>query len=605
MPDIKTRDVVKGTVKTLDRAAAAGERMKNAYIRTKEKGEQSVSSKESSPAEYAADRVTGSAEAGGYEAAHQFDKQGRKAVADTRENIAKGKEYLERRKAEKAKAQAPSDAAQSAKPTPQQQAKRYARKRTEKNIQIKTRQRHGEAISHAADSSVKTVEHGAKAVKQSARTGAKGTVKTAQKTVKTARQTAKTTVKTAETTAKAAQKSAQAAAKASKAAAQTAKTAAKTTAQTVKATAKATAAAVKAIIAGTKALISAIAAGGWVAVMVIVVICLVGLIAGSCFGIFFSGEDTGTGQTMRTAVREINEDYENKLESIKADTAYDVLEMSGSRAVWPEVLSVYAVKTTTDPENAMDVATVDDNRKAILKDIFWQMHEISSRTEISSETVIEETDDGNGNIVETTATVTRTTLYISVSHKTAEEMADQFSFTADQRKQLAELLNVENNSLWAAVLYGIGTSDDAIVAVALSQVGNIGGEPYWSWYGFSSRVEWCACFVSWCANECGYIDTGVIPKFAGCVNGVEWFRDRGQWADNSIEPTPGMIIFFDWDSPNGSSGPQDGSADHVGIVEKCEDGVIYTIEGNSGDSCRQKQYPVGYYEILGYGVPAF
>ncbi len=430
-------------------------------------------------------------------------------------------------------------------------------------------------------------------------------MKTAQKTVKTARQTAKTMVKTAETTAKTAQKSAQAAAKASKAAAQTAKTAAKTTVQTVKAAAKATAAAVKAIIAGTKALISAIAAGGWVAVMVIVVVCLVGLIAGSCFGIFFSGEDTGTGQTMRTAVREINEDYENKLESIKADTAYDVLEMSGSRAVWPEVLSVYAVKTTTDPENAMDVATVDDNRKAILKDIFWQMHEISSRTETSSETVIEETDDGNGNIVETTATVTRTTLYISVSHKTAEEMADQFSFTADQRKQLAELLNVENNSLWAAVLYGIGTSDDAIVAVALSQVGNIGGEPYWSWYGFSSRVEWCACFVSWCANECGYIDTGVIPKFAGCVNGVEWFRERGQWADNSIEPTPGMIIFFDWDSPNGSSGPQDGSADHVGIVEKCENGVIYTIEGNSGDSCRQKQYPVGYYEILGYGVPAF
>ena len=608
MPDIKTRNMVKGTVKTLDRAAVAGERMKDAYIRTKEKAEQSVSSKESSPAEYAADRVTGSVEAGGYEAARQFDKQGRKAVTDTRENITKGKEYLERRKAEKVKAETPGDAAQSAKPSPQQQAKRYARNQTEKSIQIKTRQRHGEAISHAADSSVKAAGKGAKALRSTGNTTvktAKGSVKTSQKTVKTAPQTARTTVKTAETTARAAQKSAQAAAKASKAAAQTAKTAAKTTAQTVKEAARATAAAVKAIIAGTKALISAIVAGGWVAVMVIVVICLVGLIVGSCFGIFFSGEDTGTGQTMQTAVREINEDYESELETIKSNLAYDVLEMSGSRAGWPEVLSVYAVKTTTDPENAMDVATVDDSRKAILKDIFWQMHEISSRTETSSETVIEETDDGNGNIVETTTTVTRTTLYISVSHKTAEEMADQFNFTADQRKQLAELLADENNSLWAAVLYGIGTSDDAIVAVALSQVGNIGGEPYWSWYGFSSRVEWCACFVSWCANECRYIDTGVIPKFAGCVNGVEWFRERGQWADNSIEPTPGMIIFFDWDSPNGSSGPQDGSADHVGIVEKCENGIVYTIEGNSGDSCRQKQYPVGYYEILGYGVPAF
>jgi hypothetical protein len=233
------------------------------------------------------------------------------------------------------------------------------------------------------------------------------------------------------------------------------------------------------------------------------------------------------------------------------------------------------------------------------------MNEISSLTDTSTETVIEESDDGNGNIVETTTTVTRTTLYITVSHKTAEEMADHFGFNADQRAQLAELLADENNSLWAAVLYGIGVSDDAIVAVALSQVGNIGGEPYWSWYGFEGRVEWCACFVSWCANECGYIDNGIIPKFAGCINGVQWFKDRGQWADNSIEPTPGMIIFFDWDSPNGSSGPQDGQSDHVGIVEKCENGIVYTVEGNSGDSCRQRQYPVGYYEILGYGIPAY
>ena len=131
------------------------------------------------------------------------------------------------------------------------------------------------------------------------------------------------------------------------------------------------------------------------------------------------------------------------------------------------------------------------------------------------------------------------------------------------------------------------------------------GQPYWSWYGFEGRVEWCACFVSWCANECGYIENGIIPKFAGCVNGVQWFKDRGQWADNSIEPTPGMIIFFDWDSPNGSSGPQDGQSDHVGIVEKCENGIVYTVEGNSGDSCRQRQYSVGYYEILGYGIPAY
>lgn len=97
------------------------------------------------------------------------------------------------------------------------------------------------------------------------------------------------------------------------------------------------------------------------------------------------------------------------------------------------------------------------------------------------------------------------------------------------------------------------------------------------------------------------IEAGVIPKFAACASqGVPWFQERGLWQDNSYEPRPGDIIFFDWDD-----GGQDGSSDHVGIVEKVENGRIYTIEGNSGDSCRQNSYPVGYYEIYGYGTPAY
>ena len=187
----------------------------------------------------------------------------------------------------------------------------------------------------------------------------------------------------------------------------------------------------KAIIAATKALIAAIAAGGWIAVLVIIVICLIGMIIGSCFGIFFSGEDSGTGQTMQTAVQEINTDYQENLDEIKTSHSYDVLEMSGSRAVWKEVLAVYAVKTTTDSDNAQEVATMDDEKIELLKDIFWQMNEISSSTSTQTETVIETSDDGNGNIVETETTVTQTYLYITVSHKTAEEMADQFGFNED------------------------------------------------------------------------------------------------------------------------------------------------------------------------------
>ena len=149
--------------------------------------------------------------------------------------------------------------------------------------------------------------------------------------------------------------------------------------------------------------------------------------------------------------------------------------MSGSRAVWPEVLAVYAVKTTTDPNNPQDVATMDASKKAILKDIFWQMNTISSRTETKTEEIITETDDGHGNIVETKTTVTRTYLYISVAHKTAGEMADKFGFNADQRKQLAELLAEENRSMWSAVLYGIYTEDGQIVSwLAMWAVSRIG-----------------------------------------------------------------------------------------------------------------------------------
>lgn len=572
MPDIKTRDAVKKTVKVIDKSVVAAERMKNAYIRTKDKAEHGIFAAESSPEEYAADRTLTGTETAAHEAVHGLDKVGRKGVKNAKENISKAKDYFQRRRTDLPKKQA-------------QDAMRRVRRSAD-----------------ATQKTIKTVDRSGKTIKQTAKSTGKAAVKTTQKTIKTAEQTARTTIKTTQAAAKTAQKTAQATAKAAKTAAQTACATAKATAAGIKAAVKATTAAVKAIIAGTKALIAAIAAGGWVAVVIILVICVIGLIVGSCFGIFFSGEDSGTGQTMRQAVQEINADYQSQIDTTRANLTYDELEMSGSRAVWPEVLAVYAVKATTDPDDPQEVATVDDSKKAILKDIFWRMNEISSRTESKTEEVITETDDGHGNIVETATTVTRTYLYITVSHKTAEEMADNFNFTADQRKQLSELLDEENRRLWSAVLYGIYSGDDAIVKAALSQVGNAGGEPYWSWYGFNSRVEWCACFVSWCFNECGYLDTGTAPKFAGCVGGVEWFRSREQWADNTIEPAPGMIVFFDWNDPNGASGPQDGEADHVGIVEKCENGIVYTIEGNSGDACRQNQYPIGYYEILGYGI---
>ena len=139
---------------------------------------------------------------------------------------------------------------------------------------------------------------------------------------------------------------------------------------------------------------------------------------------------------------------------------------------------------------------------------------------------------------------------------------------------------------------GTRPGNTAVVDRAKSQVGNVGGQPYWSWYGFNSRVEWCACFVSWCYNQAGKSE----PRFAACQSqGVPWFQSRGQWGARGYENiAPGDAIFFDWDG--------DGSADHVGLVIGTDGQRVYTVEGNSGDACKIKSYPLDYGCIKGYGL---
>ena len=139
---------------------------------------------------------------------------------------------------------------------------------------------------------------------------------------------------------------------------------------------------------------------------------------------------------------------------------------------------------------------------------------------------------------------------------------------------------------------GTRPGNTAVVDIAKSQVGNVGGYPYWSWYGFNSRVAWCACFVSWCYNQAGLSE----PRFAGCTSGgMAWFTSHGQWGDrNYTNIAPGDAIFFDWDNS--------GDADHVGIVIGTDGERVYTVEGNSGDACKIKSYPLGSSVIRGYGL---
>ena len=139
---------------------------------------------------------------------------------------------------------------------------------------------------------------------------------------------------------------------------------------------------------------------------------------------------------------------------------------------------------------------------------------------------------------------------------------------------------------------GTRPGNTAIVDLAKRQVGNVGGYPYWSWYGFNSRVEWCACFVSWCYGQMGLSE----PRFAACQSqGIPWFTSHGQWGARGYENiAPGDAIFFDWDL--------DGSADHVGLVIGRDANRVYTVEGNSGDACKIKSYPLDYACIKGYGL---
>lgn len=591
MADIKTRDAVKGTIKTIDKAAVASERMKSAYAKTKDKAEQGYYADESSATEYAADRVSCASERVTEEGVHQFNKQGQKSIQTTQENIGKTKDKIADFK--------------------QKRAAKAAEQRMERNMseQHGLQIRHGTASRSAAPDMpqsgksqlIKTRQQSRKTIKTTARNAekavkstAKGSVKTAERGVKTAQATSKATIKTAEQTAKATKEAAKASAKAAQKAAQAAKATAKATAEATKTAVRATIAAVKVIIAGTKALISALIAGGWVSVVIILIVVLLG-----CAVSLFGG---GGGSNAYTPVSAEVEAYEpliqkyakqygipEYVELIKAV----MMQESGGRGLDPMQAAEGSFNTRyphepngiQDPEYSIQCG-VQELKAALIS------AEVENPIDMEHiKLALQGYNFGNGYIS------WAKTNYGGYSYANAVE------FSTMQAQRLGwESYGDTQYPAHVLRYYPYGRAftsggNQAIVEVALTQLGNEGGQPYWSWYGFDGRVEWCACFVSWCADQCGYLDSSIVPKFAGCVDGANWFKGNGQWQDRNYEPTAGTIIFFDWEN--------DGETDHVGIVEKCENGVVYTVEGNSGDACRQNQYSVGSSSIYGYGIPAY
>ena len=590
MADIKTRDAVKGTIKTIDKAAIASERMKSAYVGIKEKAEQGYYADENSATEYAADRISYAADRVKDEGIHQFNKQGQKAVKTTQENIGKAKDKITDFKQSRAVKATEQKAAQNMSEQHGLQIRHGAASRssapdvsqTTKSQLIKTRQQGQKMIKTTARNAEKAVE-----------ATAKGTVKTTEKGIKTAQATSKAAIKTTETSVKTAQ-AAKASAKTAQKAAQAAKATVKATAEATKATVRATIAAVKAIIAGTKALISVLIAGGWIAVVIILIVVLLGC-AVSLFG-------DGSGSNAYTPVSVEVEAYEpliqkyakqygipEYVELIKAV----MMQESGGCGLDPMQAAEGSFNTRyphepngiKDPEYSIECG-VQELKAALIS------AEVENPIDMEHiKLALQGYNFGNGYIS------WAKTNYGGYSYANAVE------FSTMQAARLG-WDSYGDTQYPAHVLryYPYGRAftsggNQAIVEVALTQLGNEGGQPYWSWYGFDGRVEWCACFVSWCADQCGYIESGIIPKFAGCVDGANWFKGNGQWQDRSYEPSAGDIIFFDWEG--------DGETDHVGIVDKCENGVVYTVEGNSGDACRQKQYTVGSSSIYGYGVPAY
>ena len=273
----------------------------------------------------------------------------------------------------------------------------------------------------------------------------KSTIKNTKNTIKTSNQVAKKAKKTAQETVKNSQR-----------AVKLARESARKTAHGIKVATKATISAIKAIIAGTKALIAALIAGGWVAMIIIVVICLVGLLANSIFGIFLSNQKTSSNAiTMNEVVAECNQEFADKIQSIQDSNPHEDYVLDGNMASWKDILLVYTVKQSNGI-NATDVVTMDDNKKKVLKGIFWDMNSLSS--EVKIEKVIEQ----GTNINEEPKEVQKKVLHIKITSKTLEDMKLQYNFNAAQNRQLAELSSNKYANLWNGVIYGVNNSGEYV-----------------------------------------------------------------------------------------------------------------------------------------------
>ena len=246
--------------------------------------------------------------------------------------------------------------------------------------------------------------------------------------------------------------------------------------------------------------------------------------------------------------------------------------------------------------------------QAELQRVFAKQYTLTTTTTVEVRYRTETRTDSEGNSYTVQVPYNYYILNVKLTARSIASIAPEL-LTPEQLEMFNIYLETSGNNplVFGGGSYDISASEDisgvhfvdgarpgntAVVDIAKSQVGNVNGQPYWSWYGFDSRVAWCACFVSWCYNQAGLSE----PRFSGCTTGgMAWFQSRGQWANRGYSDiAPGDAIFFDWDNS--------GNADHVGIVIGTDGTNVYTVEGNSGNACKIKSYPLNSSVIRGYGL---
>ena len=590
---IKTRHVQKD-IKVLDKTVTAAEHMKGAYIRTRDSAEQTQVKEQGNPVGYAEDQVMEKGERAARGTVQQAGKQGEKIIHAVRERgrAKKEAEAFREKNGEPSASSFSSGTEKTYQPKEQMKNRTGAQTGRTAGEQVGKK---GAQIRELPKQTVKTIDRGEKTIKTvnaSVKTSGKAAVKGTGRTIKTAERTGRSAVRTTEVAARTAGQGARAAVLTTQRTAVAARQAAIAAAKAAKAAAKAVTAAVKAVIAATKALVSAILAGGWIVVLILVIVIL--------FGALFSMVGGSNSSTVTPVSAEVEEyeplirqyarqhGIEEYVELIKAV----MMQESGGQGTDPMQASECGYNTRypntpngiTDPEYSIDVGI--QNLAACLREA-----DVESPVDMNHiKLALQGYNYGNGYISWAKENYGGYTYANAVEF--SEMMAERNGWSSYGDKEYVS--HVLRYYVFGRI--PTGTGSQAIVQVALTQEGN-GGDTYWSWYGFSSREEWCACFVSWCADQCGYIEAGVIPKFSLCSAGMEWFESRGQFMDGSYVPATGDLVFFDWGN--------DGSVDHVGIVESVVDGNIYTVEGNSGDKVARRSYPIGYGQIVGYGVPTY